>query len=221
MSGKLIVIEGLDGSGKQTQTSLLREALKDEGRKVLSVSFPDYGQPSSALVKQYLAGEFGAAGDVSPYAASAFYAVDRFASFHKFWKKSYEDGYTILADRYATSNLIYQMCKLPREDWDAFAAWMDDYEYGKLSLPKPDLVLFLDMHPGVSRSLISKRYGGDESKRDIHEADYTYIMKCRECALYCVEHFGWKAVKSSENDEVRPIRAIAGDIKEIIDQFIL
>lgn len=221
MNGKLIVIEGLDGSGKQTQTALLNEHLLARGLRVKAVSFPDYEQPSSALVKQYLAGEFGAVEDVSPYAASGFYAVDRYASFRKFWKKCYEDGHTILADRYATSNLIHQMSKLPRDEWDAFAAWLDDFEYGKLGIPKPDLVLFLDMPPELSRALITARYGGDEQKRDIHEADFAYLMKCRDCALFCKERFGWRPVACSDAaGQLRPIEAIAQEIGRIVDEYI-
>lgn len=218
MSGSLIVLDGLDGSGKQTQTGLLYERLRGLGKPVRAVSFPDYDQPSSALVKQYLAGEFGQADDVNAYAASSFYAVDRYASYQKFWKQDYVSGYTILADRYATSNLIHQMSKLPREQWPAFHAWMEDYEYGKLGLPRPDFVIYLDMHPAVSKKLLSARYGGDESKRDIHEANLRYLARCRECALYAAEAFGWHVVRCS--DEERPFAAaeISDAIFELVRQ---
>lgn len=120
MTGRLIVIDGLDGSGKQTQAKLLCDRLRRENVPVRAVSFPDYAEPSSALVKMYLSGEFGQADDVGPYAASSFYAVDRYASYQRFWKADYLSGHTIVADRYATSNLIHQMSKLPPDEWPAF-----------------------------------------------------------------------------------------------------
>ena len=198
MNGKLIVLDGLDGSGKHTQCELLAGRLKAEGLAVRAVSFPDYGQPSSALVKMYLAGEFGQADEVGPYAASSFYAVDRYASFQKFWKQDYLSGHTILADRYATSNLIHQMSKLPQSEWESFHDWMEDFEYGKLGLPKPDLVLYLDMHPDVSRRLLEERYGGDGSRKDIHESNLAYLLRCRTCAHFAAQAFGWKLIACSD-----------------------
>ncbi len=220
MNGKLIVIDGLDGSGKHTQTERLAKRLRDEGERVRMVSFPDYAEPSSALVKQYLAGEFGQAGDVSPYAASSFYAVDRYASYNKFWKKDYQSGYTILADRYATSNLIHQMSKLPKGAWDSFAGWMENFEYQKLGLPRPDAVLYLDMHPDVSRALITARYGGDESRRDIHESDFAYMARCRECALYAAEHFGWFLIHCSDKKQAFPIEDISEEIYGLVKNIL-
>ena len=114
----LIVLEGLDGSGKTTQLPLLEALLAQKG-PVKTISFPDYRSPSSALVKMYLAGAFGSApGDVNPYAAGAFYAVDRYASYQTSWRREYEAGVTILAARYVTSNQIYQMEKLPPCQWE-------------------------------------------------------------------------------------------------------
>ena len=216
MSGRLIVLDGLDGSGKQTQTRLLYERLSAEGVAVRAVSFPDYAQPSSELVKQYLAGEFGRADEVSAYAASSFYAVDRYASYQKYWKRDYLSGHTILADRYATSNLIHQMSKLPRDEWPGFQAWMEDYEYGKLWLPRPDVVVYLDMPPEVSRALLSERYGGDDSKRDIHEADAAYQERCRGCALYAAQRMGWRVIPCAEGGRARGIEEIAGAVYEAV-----
>lgn len=212
MSGKVIVIDGLDGSGKQTQTTLLRQRLANEGKNVRAISFPDYSQPSSALVKQYLAGDFGQADEVSAYAASSFYAVDRYASYRQFWKNDYLSGYTILADRYTTSNLVHQMSKLPREQWDDFAKWLDDFEYNKLGLPRPDRVIYLDMHPNVSKQLLSMRYHGDESKKDIHEANLAYMERCRVCALYAAEHFHWQLVHCSDEKAAFSIETIAEQV---------
>ena len=174
--GKLIVMEGLDGSGKATQTGLLCQYLESRGRRVRHIEFPDYREPSSALVKMYLNKEFGSnPGDVNAYAASSFYAVDRYASFLRFWRKDYLSGATIVADRYTTSNAVYQMEKTPREDWNKYLAWLQDYEYGKLQLPRPDLVLFLDMPTEISQRLLSGRYAGDERKKDLHESNVEFF----------------------------------------------
>lgn len=217
MTGRLIVIDGLDGSGKQTQAKLLCDRLRRENVPVRAVSFPDYAEPSSALVKMYLSGEFGQADDVGPYAASSFYAVDRYASYQRFWKADYLSGHTIVADRYATSNLIHQMSKLPIDEWPAFHAWMEDFEYGKLGLPRPDAVVYLDMHPDVSRALLSGRYHGDESKRDIHEANFAYMRRCRVCALYAAEHFGWRVVRCSDERRAFPVEEIAEEVRRAVN----
>lgn len=166
MSAKFIVIEGLDGSGKATQTKILFDKISAMGKSIKRLEFPDYASESSALVKMYLGGEFGSnPNDVNAYAASSFYAVDRVASFLKFWKKDYENSDVILSDRYATSNIIYQMSKLDKSEWDNFIEWQEDFEYNKLSVPKPDKVIYLDVKPEVSQKLMSKRYEGDEGKK--------------------------------------------------------
>lgn len=166
MSAKFIVIEGLDGSGKATQTKILFDKISAMGKSIKRLEFPDYANESSALVKMYLGGEFGSnPNDVNAYAASSFYAVDRVASFLKFWKKDYDNSDVILSDRYATSNIIYQMSKLDKSEWDNFIEWQEDFEYNKLSVPKPDKVIYLDVKPEVSQKLMSKRYEGDEGKK--------------------------------------------------------
>lgn len=216
MSGRLIVIDGLDGSGKRTQAEFLYKFLQEHAGFVKKVSFPDYTQPSSALVKQYLSGEFGQADDVSAYAASSFYAVDRYASFHKFWKKDYEAGAMIIADRYVTSNYIHQMSKLPVSEWAAYQQWTEDFEYGKLGLPRPDLVLYLDMHPEVSQRLMLQRYEGREDKKDIHEANYGYMERCRRCALRLAEEQGWRVVPCSDENEAFLPEQIAQQISHLV-----
>lgn len=222
MKGKLIVIEGLDGSGKATQAEKLCEALNKQGMNVLKVSFPNYDSPSSELVKMYLAGEFGSKPDsVNPYAASSFYACDRYASYKSGWGKLYESGGIIIADRYTTSNAIHQCSKLPFEKWEKFLGWLFDYEYELMEIPKPDCVIYLRMEPEASQKLMSRRYNDDESKKDIHESDLDYLKKSRNAADYCASALGWKTVECSEGGKVRLIDDISADIYEIVRDIIL
>lgn len=200
--GKLMVIDGLDGCGKSTQLSLLDTYLKGRDAAYRQISFPDYDQPSSALVKMYLGGELGgSAAAVNAYAASSFYAVDRYASYVRYWRKDYERGIPIVAARYVTSNAIHQMTKLPENAWDSFLEWLEDYEYNKLGLPKPNSVVFLDMPIAVSQRLMEGRYGGDLEKKDIHERDLQYLAQCRKAALYAGQKKGWEIIASSNGDE--------------------
>ncbi len=218
MAGKFIVIEGLDGSGKATQTEILRKNLQSKGNKVTKLTFPDYDNPSSALVKMYLGGELGdKPSDVNAYAASAFYSVDRVASYLKFWKNDYETGSVILADRYATSNIIYQMSKLPMEEWDSFIEFQEDFEYNKLKVPKPDLIIYLDVEPDVSQKLLSGRYKGDESKKDLHEKNLDFLLNCRKSALYAADKLDWKKITCTANGKMRTIEEISKDIINIVE----
>lgn len=217
MKSKIIVIEGLDGSGKATQTKILAETLENKGYKVRKLEFPDYANPSSSLVKMYLGGDFGSnPNDVNAYAASAFYAVDRVASYLQFWKKDYEDGTVILSDRYATSNIIYQMSKLDDSQRDEFIEWQSDFEYNKLGIPQPDAVIYLDVEPDVSQKLMEKRYGGDMSKMDLHERNVKFLLDCRKSALYAAEKCNWKVINCCENGEIKSIERISEEIKEAI-----
>lgn len=221
MAGKFIVIEGLDGSGKATQTEILRKYLEQKGNNVTKLTFPDYGNPSSSLVKMYLGGQLGDnPADVNAYAASAFYSVDRVASYLQFWKKDYENGNVILADRYATSNIIYQMSKLPYEQWDSFIEFQEDFEYKKLAVPKPDLIIYLDVEPDVSQKLLSNRYSGDESKKDLHEKNVDFLLNCRKSALYAAEKLNWKRISCTENGTMRTIEDISNDIKNIVEGYL-
>lgn len=218
MNAKFIVIEGLDGSGKATQTKILFDKISATDKTVKKLEFPDYANESSALVKMYLGGEFGSnPNDVNAYAASAFYAVDRVASFLKFWKKDYESDSVILSDRYATSNIIYQMSKLDKADWDSFIEWQEDFEYNKLAVPKPDKIIYLDVEPEVSQKLINKRYEGDESKKDLHEKNFAFLLECRKSALYAAKKCGWIVINCCENGEIKPIEVIAAEIEKAAD----
>ena len=215
MNSKIIVIEGLDGSGKATQTQILAEKLANQAKKVRKLEFPDYANPSSSLVKMYLGGDFGdKPEDVNAYAASAFYAVDRVASYMQFWKKDYADGSVILSDRYATSNIIYQMSKLPENEWDSFIEWQADFEYKKLGIPQPDKVIYLDVDPKVSQKLMEKRYNGDNSKKDLHEKNLNYLLECRKSAIYAAQKCGWTVIDCCENGEIKAIEKIAKEIEE-------
>lgn len=219
--GKLIVIDGLDGSGKSTQIDRLCAGLQKDGLEYRKISFPDYAQPSSALVKMYLAGEFGeAANAVNAYAASSFYAVDRYASFKKFWEADYCKNIPIIAARYATSNAIHQMAKLAKSEWNSYLAWLEDYEYTLLGLPKPDAVIFLDMPLEAAQKLMSGRYAGDESKKDIHERDFTYLRQCRESALYAAKRWNWQVISCAEKDEPLPPAVITEKIDRIVRDTI-
>ena len=213
--GKLIVIEGLDGSGKSTQLELLPAALEKKGIVCRTVSFPDYESDSSALIKMYLGGKFGdKPTDVNAYAASTFYAVDRFASYKTGWGDFYNNGGTVIAGRYVTSNAVHQTSKLKKDKWAAFLDWLYDFEYNKMGIPAPDKVIFLDMPTEVSQKLLKNRYEGDDSKKDIHEKDKAYLDRCREAALFTAKYSGWSIISCGENGEPRSIEDIAQDIME-------
>lgn len=199
--GKLIVIEGLDGSGKSTQTPLIAEELRRQGREVRIVSFPVYESDSSALVRMYLGGEFGnKPGDVNAYAASSFYAVDRFASYAKDWKEFYERPDSIvLATRYTSSNEIHQLAKLERDEWDDFINWAEDFEHEKLGIPRPDMVLYLDMKYEIAMELVSGRSEKTGQKKDIHELDEDYMLRCHKAAAFASAKLGWKNVVCYED----------------------
>ena len=211
--GKLIVIEGTDGSGKSTQFRLLTERLEQEGRAFRQLEFPQYAEPSSALIKMYLGGEFGNnPSDVNAYAASAFYAVDRYASYKKVWGQWYEDGGLVLSARYTTSNAIHQGEKFKKEDQKAYFEWLYDFEFSKLGIPKPDLVIFLDMPTTVSQKMLKNRYSGDDSKKDIHERDTEYLEHCRKAALYTAKFSDWHIINCADGENPRSIEDISNDI---------
>jgi len=213
MPARFIAIEGLDGSGKETQTGLLVDALRARGLKVGSVSFPRYGQPSAAPVEQYLSGGYGAnASDVNAYAASALFAVDRLASYLGEWKNEYESCDAFVADRYTTSNAIHQLSKLPEGEWEGFAEWLFGFEFGKLALPEPDAVVYLRLDTATSQKLLERRYGGDASKRDVHERDLAYLECSRKAAEWCAERFGWLTVDCVRDGWLRE----RGDVHEEI-----
>lgn len=217
MQKKLVVLEGLDGSGKSTQAARLYARLTEAGQAVRQIKLPDYDDPSSTLVRMYLDGAFGSRPqDVNVYAASSFYAVDRYASYRRHWAQDYNAGTLILADRYTTSNAVHQAVKLPKAEWADYLSWLSDYEYQKLGIPAPDVVVYLDMPVAVSQKLLSARYGGQEEKKDVHEADVAYLEACRETALFAADALGWHIVSCADGDAPRSIADIHEDIYRIV-----
>ena len=211
--GKLIILEAGDASGKETQTRLLYERLLAEGRDVTRVSFPDYDSDSSALVKMYLRGDFGAqAADVDAYAASAFFAVDRYASFHTKWGAAYRRGSVVLSDRYVTSNMAHQAVKLTdTKARQEYFTWLEDFEYVRLGLPRPDLVVFLDMPPEASDRLLAVR-AKETGAVDIHEKDCNYLHRVHDAYAEAAKQFGWARVVCGEGAVPRTPETIAEDV---------
>lgn len=210
--GKLIVLDGLDGCGKSTQLDLAVGYLKEQGIECRSVSFPNYDTITGQLVECYLRGEIPCEGRNGAYAASSFYAMDRYVSYITDWKRYYEQGGIIIAGRYTTSNAIYQLTKIPDAEKDAFLNWLYEYEYNYLGLPQPDLILFLDMPVEISQNLLTERYDGDESKKDIHERNVEFQKQCRESALYAARHGDWSVISCSENGWPRSIEEVYSQI---------
>ena len=219
--GKLIVIEGLDGSGKSTQLEMLFKKLSHSGKKCREVSFPNYSSKACEPVKMYLGGEFGNSPDsVNAYAASALYAVDRFASFKTDWVGAYLGDEIIVCGRYVTSNLIHQCSKLDKSEWNDFADWLYDFEYSKMGLPKPDCVIFLNMPVEFSDKLLKSRYNGDNSKRDIHEKDLNYQLKCREAAIFAAAHGGWEIIDCVKDNQLRDVDDISEEILKTVSKIL-
>lgn len=199
MQGKLIVIEGIDGSGKATQAELLTQHLRAIGENALKITFPDYNSPACGAVKMYLGGEFGKnPDDVNAYAAGTFYAVDRYASYKTDWGQAYYDGVIIVADRYVTSNAVHQMAKMPQDEWDNYLEWLYDFEYNKIGLPRPDAVIYLNIDEDLSRELIEKR----AQNQDIHEGDRKFMQRSREAAYYAAKHGNWLTINCADDEKL-------------------
>ena len=211
--GKLIVIEGTDGSGKSTQFRCLTEHLSKDGLDFKTLVFPQYSEPSSALIRMYLGGEFGSKPtDVNAYAASAFYAVDRYASYKKDWGQWYENGGLIVSDRYTTSNAVHQASKETGAKQAEYLKWLYEFEYDRLGLPRPDLTIYLDVPTAYTEKLLRSREEKTNTHADIHEQDMQYLATCRETGKAAAEFYGWTVISCVENGVMRSIEDIHQEI---------
>ena len=221
MSGKLIVFEGTDGSGKATQSRLLCEHLKRENIPYKNINFPRYGQPSAAMVQEYLDGRLGRhPGDVNAYAASLFYAMDRYASYKQDWGPFYEAGGLVIADRYTTSNAVHQASKLPEGERKAFLDWLFDTEYRLLELPKPDLVIYLDMPTEITEKMMRRRETATGTHADIHEQDETYLKNCRAAAQEIVKDCGWTVIRCARDGDPRTVEDIHNQVYRTVRKLL-
>ena len=224
MNGKLIIIEsGSDASGKATQSEELLKKLTADGYNVRKVEYPNYKSESSTLVKMYLRGDFGKhADDVDAYIASTFFTADRYASFKTEWEEFYRSGGIVIADRYTTSNMVHQASKMEIEERDKYLDWLEDYEYNLFKIPRPDEVIFLNVPVDYSIKLMENRknkFTGEEEK-DIHESDKNYLRKTYNNSLYIADKYNWKRVECVENEQLRTIEDISGEIYEIVKNIL-
>ena len=211
--GKLIVIEGTDGSGKSTQFRLLTRRVENEGYKFQKLVFPQYQEESSALIRMYLGGQFGSSpSDVNAYAASAFYAVDRYASYKKVWGEWYENGGLVLSDRYTTSNAVHQASKEPAEKQGEFLRWLYEFEYDKLGLPRPDLTIYLDVPTDFTEAMMRRREADTNTTADIHEQDLDYLSTCRRTGKAAAEFYNWTVIECVRDGKMRSIEDIHEEI---------
>ena len=221
MNGKLIVFEGTDGSGKATQSRLLCERLEREGIPYRKIDFPRYGKPSAAMVQEYLDGNLGKKpGDVNAYAASMFYAMDRYASYKQDWGSFYEAGGLVVADRYTTSNAVHQASKLLKSERGEYLKWLFDLEYRLLGLPKPDLVVYLDMPTEITERMMRQREQATGTHADIHEQDEVYLRNCRANAREVVKECGWSVISCAAMDEPRTPEDIHGEVYDKVKHLL-
>ena len=219
--GRLLVIEGLDGSGKATQSRLLFERLEREGVDCRRLNFPRYGEKSAALVELYLGGAFGThPSDVNAYAASTFYSVDRYASYKQDWGKYYEAGGLLIADRYTTSNAVHQASKLPDGEREKYLDWLFDFEYGLLGLPEPSLVFYLDVPTELTEKMMREREQATNTKADIHERNDKYLHQCREVARQAAAYFGWTVVSCVKDGKLRSIEDIHEELYSYVKKCL-
>lgn len=222
--GKIIVIEGTDSSGKETQTKLLYERIKKVNEKTIKISFPNYDSPACEPVKMYLAGAFGTdAVKVNPYPVSTMYAIDRYASYKQDWGKSYEEGYVIVTDRYVTSNMIHQASKIQsEEEKEEYLKWLIDLEYKKNQIPEPDIVIFLKMPIDKAKELMENRNNKIDGsmKKDIHEINEDYLKKSYKNATEISQKFNWYEVECVENNRIKSIEEINDEIFKKIEKLI-
>lgn len=211
--GKLIVIEGTDGSGKSTQFRLMTEHLQKDQIAFKRLVFPRYDQESSALIRMYLGGQFGSKpSDVNAYAASSFYAVDRYASYKQDWGQWYEDGGLVVSDRYTTSNAVHQASKETGEAKAKFLDWLYEFEYEQLGLPRPDLIIYLDVPTDFTEKMLRGREQATNTQADIHEKDMAYLATCRETGRAAAAHYGWQVIQCVKDGAMRTMEDIHQEI---------
>ena len=221
MAGKLIVFEGTDGSGKATQTALLCGELDRRGIPYRRLEFPRYSEDSSALIRLYLGGAFGSdPGDVNAYAASLMFSMDRYASYKQDWGPFYEAGGLVVADRYTTSNAVHQASKLLPGERKGFLEWLFDLEYGKLGLPEPDLVIYLDMPTEITEKMMRSREAATGTHADIHEQDEAYLKSCREAAREIVKDCGWTVIHCAKGDAPRTVEDIHNEVYKTVKSLL-
>lgn len=215
-----IAIDGLDGSGKATQSTRLFDTLTKEGKEVHKISFPMYEQKSSTFVKMYLSGELGKnADDTNAFAASTLFALDRFISYKTDWSREYNvKDKIILADRYTSANAVHQLSKLPKSEWDSFLKWLTDFEYDKLEIPKPDIVIYLEVKPEISIELVKSRSSETGRIMDIHELDTDFIFRSYEAAIYASGALGWTKIRCFDEGGMRDIDSIAKDVRRAVSE---
>lgn len=219
--GKLIIFEGTDGSGKSTQFSLLTKRLENENTDFRTIVFPQYSEESSALIRMYLGGEFGKSpSDVNAYVASTFFAVDRYASFHKVWGEYYKNGGLIVSDRYTTSNAVHQASKEPDEKRGDFFRWLYDLEYKYMELPVPDLVIYLDVPTELTEQLLRKRESNTHTHADIHEQNMEYLRHCRKTGMQAAAFYGWTVISCAKDGKMRPIEDIHEEIYSLVKKCL-
>lgn len=221
MQGRLIVMEGTDGSGKATQTALVCQELEKRGIPYKRLSFPRYDEESSALVRLYLNGAFGShPNDVNAYAASSFFAVDRYASYKQDWGKFYEQGGLVITDRYTTSNAVHQCSKLPAEERKGYLDWLFGFEYDLLGLPAPTRVLYLDVPTELTEQMMRKREAATNTHADIHEKDEAYLRHCRENAQFVVDYSKWTKIDCAKDGTLRSVEDIHSEIMEKLSDLL-
>lgn len=221
MSGKLIVFEGTDGSGKATQSRLLCSCLEAEGIPFRKIDFPRYGKPSAAMVQEYLNGNLGKKpSDVNAYAASMFFSMDRYASYKQDWGDFYEAGGLVVADRYTTSNAVHQASKLLKSERKEYLDWLFELEYGKLGLPKPDLVIYLDMPTEITEQMMRQREQATGTHADIHEQDETYLKNCRANAKEIVKECGWSVLNCAKDGNPRTPEDIHAQVYRLVKKLL-
>lgn len=222
--GYFIAIDGLDGSGKKTQSDRLAAYLKERGYRVRELDFPVYESDSSYFVKMYLNGELGKnPADTNAYAASMFFAADRYVSYRRDWCDDYNDPDTvIIANRYTTANAIHQLSKLPREMWEDFLTWLFDFEFNRLGLPSPDLVLFLLLPPQISLKMVDSRSNETGRRKDIHELDRSHMDNSYRAGIYAADVLGWCRIDcaDSASESMRSRDEIFSDIIERVGKLL-